>query len=327
MGNLKLGYLGASKIADMRMTATVDAVDGIESYAVAARDLVKAKSFAENHGCKKAYGSYEELANDPDVDVIYVSTLQSQHFQHTMLCLENGKHVLCEKAFMLNKSEAEEAVNLARAKGLFLGEAIWTRFLPFVQEVKKLLDGGIIGNPTALVSNNGFDMRGIPRIDELELGGGAVLDVGIYAMTAASLLFGDDVVSFSTEGVLTEKGVDAHSSTVWRYRDGRLATINTSMDCCYGDKIHVYGDKGMMVIDETCNWSKATVYNTSGQVVSTHQRGEQITGFEYEVEAMVKAINSGLVEYKEVPHALMLLMMERMDEMRKAWGMTFPKER
>lgn len=328
MSNLKMGYLSASKIADSTMAITVDAVDGIESYAVAARDIVKANAFAEKHGCKKAYGSYQELVNDPEVDVIYVSSPQSKHFEHTMLCLEHGKHVLCEKAFMINKSEAEKAVALAKSKGLFLGEAIWTRFLPFVQEVKGLLDGGAIGKPMALVSNNGFNMREnkIPRIEEPELGGGALLDVGIYAITSASLLFGDDIESFSTEGIMTETGVDAHSSTVWRYKDGRLATINTSIDCYYGEDIHVYGDKGRMTIEKTCNWERATVYNTRGEVVSTHQRPQQITGFEYEVAAMVEVINRGGVEYKEIPHSQMLLIMERMDDMRKVWGLTFPTE-
>ena len=178
MEKFKVGIIGAGYIAE-KMAYTLGKMDSAQAYAIASRSLEKAQKFAREHGVSKAYGSYEELAEDPQVQLIYVATPHSLHFQHVKMCLEKGKPVLCEKSFMLDRKQAEEVVAISREKGVFLAEAIWTRYMPFRKTVKDLIDSGKIGKPMMITAHLGYPVADRERIIRPELGGGALLDLGV----------------------------------------------------------------------------------------------------------------------------------------------------
>ena len=328
---IRAGILGAGHIA-VKMANTMLAVDGVSLCAVASRDLTKAQDFIaalelpQGAPIPRAYGSYEEMAKDPQLDLIYVCTPQSFHYAHTMLCLRNGKSVLCEKAFMINAFQAKEAVALAREKGLFLGEAIWTRFIPLVEQVKKLLNDGVIGKPQMMTSRFCIDLRNKQRLTDPELGGGALLDLGVYALTCIDLLFGHDFQSVQTCGELTEKGVDARSVTTFHYKDGRFATAFFSLDTIMDNGATVFGDKGYLALPNVTNWQSAVAYNRAGEVLARLEGPKQITGFEYELQAAIDAIRAGKTEYPQMPHERIIGMMELMDSLRREWNMKLPGE-
>ncbi len=194
---MNIGIIGAGWIAD-KMGETLSGVPadkGLVKYAIASRDIVKARSFAEHWGFKKAYGSYQELVDDPDVDLVYIATPHSHHYPHTKLALEAGKPVLCEKAFMANAREAEEILNLAHRKGIFITEAIWTRYMPLSLKVKELLDAGEIGEPRIVNASLCYYMDHKERILRPDLCGGALLDLGVYSINFARMYFGSDFAS------------------------------------------------------------------------------------------------------------------------------------
>ncbi len=176
---MKIGILGAGSIAHS-MAKTVSRMEGTELYAVASRSIGKAEDFARQYQIPKAYGSYQEMAEDPAVDLVYVATPHSHHYAHVRLCLEHGRNVLCEKAFMVNSSQAREVVRLAREKRLLLAEAIWTRYMPSRALIREAVDSGIIGEVTSLTANLGYVVKHKERLIRSDLGGGALLDLGVY---------------------------------------------------------------------------------------------------------------------------------------------------
>ncbi len=322
----RMGILGAGNIAH-KMAYTVEKLDGVEIAAVASRDIKKASEFAEKHGIKKAYGSYDELAKDDTLNLIYVATPHSHHFEHTMLCLENGRNVMCEKAFMLNAQQTKTVLDFAKEKNLFITEAIWTRFLPFVKQVKELLDGGVIGKVRMMEAHYCFECMEVERMKNPLLAGGALLDLGIYSLTAMALLMGTDYADRKTTAVLTENGVDARSHTVYTWKDGRMAAVNSAMDMRAKDQIRVYGESGYAEIDNVANWSEMRVYDSNEKLTAVYKHPEQISGYEYEVLASVKAIEEGKIETDIMPHDETLRMMSIMDDLRNEWGMKYPMEK
>ena len=322
---IKMAILGVGNIAK-KMADTVCQMEGVKLFAVASRNLEKAQKFAALHSVEKAYGSYEEMAEDVEVDLVYIATPHSEHYQNMKLCLNHGRHVLCEKAFTINAAQAREVISLAKEKGCFLMEAMWTRFQPFVKQVKTLLDEGIIGEVKWMEANYCFHSMGTERMYRPELAGGALLDLGIYPLTAVSLLLGDHPVKVNTTGILTDLGVDARSQTVFTYEDGKMAVISTAMDSYSDGRIRVHGTKGFAEIDGVANWERMRVYDSRRTQVAVYERPEQISGYEYEVEAACAAVRAGKTECEEMPHGQTIHMMEQMDGLRKAWGMRYPME-
>lgn len=320
-----MAILGAGNIAGT-MADTVSRLEGAEVLAVASRNLEKAEKFAQKHQIPKAYGSYEAMVQDGDVELVYIATPHSEHAQHMKLCLNHGKHVLCEKAFTVNAAQAREVIALAKEKGCFLMEAMWTRFQPFARQVQTLLKEGIIGEVQWMEANYCFYAMERERMYRPELAGGALLDLGIYPLTAVSMLFGDHPVRVDTTGVLTDLGVDARSQTVLTYEDGKMAVVSAAMDSCSDGRIRIHGTKGFAEIDGVPNWSRMRVFDTKRNPVAVYERPAQISGYEYEVEAACAAIRAGKLECEEMPHRQTIAMMEQMDALRKAWGMRYPME-
>ena len=228
---MKLGIIGAGHIAIKMARTLAGKPQGCECYAVASRDLEKARAFASEHGIPKAYGSYKELVEDPEVDIVYIATPHSFHHEHTRMALECGKPCLVEKAFTMNAREAEDLVNISESMGVFLTEAIWTRYLPMSHKVAELLNEGIIGEPKLLRASLCYPVTHKERIQRPELGGGALLDLGVYVLNFARMYFGTDIVKTATSCVTGPTGVDLQESISLTYGDGRMANLQASALC------------------------------------------------------------------------------------------------
>ena len=176
---MNIGFIGAGQIANT-MAYTMQRMEDVNLYAVAARDLDRAEAFAARYGFEKAYGSYGEMLLDPNVELVYIATPHSHHAEHMKLCIAHGKHVLCEKAFTLNAAQAREVAALAKEKGVYVAEAIWTRYMPSRAMINEVLASGVIGNITAMTANLCYPVSSRERCIQPELAGGALLDVGIY---------------------------------------------------------------------------------------------------------------------------------------------------
>ncbi len=322
---MKIAILGAGGIANA-MAETIRGVKEAEAYAVASRSLEKAQAFADKWGFEKAYGSYEEMVKNPQVELVYVATPHSYHAQHVKLCLEHGKHVLCEKAFTANAKQAREIVALAREKGLLLTEAIWPRYMPLGFTIKKLLDEGIIGKPRMLTANLSYPIAKVERIYRPELAGGALLDIGVYPLTFASMMFGDDLARVESSVILSETGVDFTENIVLIYKDGKMASLQATTMGVSDRMGLITGSEGFMIVENINNFQKVDIYDQNRCLIQSIPCPKQITGYEYELIAAMEAIEKGLCECKEMPHSQSIFMMELMDELREKWGVKFPFE-
>lgn len=322
---LKVGILGAGHIAQ-KMATTLMGMKEAELYAVAARELSRAEQFANEFHAQKAYGNYEALADDPDIDLIYIATPHSHHFEPARMCLLKGKPVLCEKAFTANAREAEELIRIAQEKQVFLAEAIWTRYMPFSRTIRELTESGIIGKPMMLTASLGYPIAHKERIVRLELCGGALYDLGVYPINFALMTFGNDLEKITSTCMKNEAGVDMQNSITFTYRDGRMAVMQTTAFCASDRQGIISGDKGYLVIDNINNPQQAVVYNTDHQETARYTCPPQITGFEYQVQEAAEAIRRGAIEPASMPHAETLRVMQMLDSLRQEWGIRFPMD-
>lgn len=322
---LKVGILGAGHIAQ-KMATTLMGMKEAELYAVAARELSRAEQFADEFHAQKAYGNYEALADDPDIDLIYIATPHSHHFGPARMCLLKGKPVLCEKAFTANAREAEELIRIAQEKQVYLAEAIWTRYMPFSRTIRELTESGIIGKPMMLTASLGYPIAHKERIVRLELCGGTLYDLGVYPINFALMTFGNDLEKITSTCVKNETGVDMQNSITFTYRDGRMAVMQTTAFCASDRQGIISGDKGYLVIDNINNPQQAVVYNTDHQETGRYTCPPQITGFEYQVLEAAEAIRQGAIEPASMPHAETLRVMQMLDSLRKEWGIRFPMD-
>ncbi|QQO08627.1 Gfo/Idh/MocA family protein [Breznakiella homolactica] len=322
---MNIGILGAGHIAK-KMAITANKMDGAAACAVASRDASKAASFAKEYCIEKAYGSYDDMVRDSNIDLVYVATPHSHHYEHMKLCLNNGKHVLCEKAFTLNAAQAEEICALARQKGLLAAEAIWTRYLPIRTILNEVLASGIIGTPSSLTANLCHVVNTKERLVNPALGGGALLDLGVYTINFALMVFGNDIKNITSSAVLFDTGVDAQESMCFIYNDGKMAVLHNSALAKGDRRGMIYGDRGFIEAVNINNCEKLLVYDLEHNIVKTYDAPAQITGFEYEILACQRAIAAGAVECPEMPHAEIIRVMGIMDSLRKQWGVVYPGE-
>ena len=320
---MRIGIIGAGHIAG-KVSKTLRQMEEVRCYAVAARELWRAAAFAGENGFEKSYGSYEALVSDPEVELVYVATPHSFHYPHVKLALEHGKHVLCEKSFMMNAREAEELTALARRKGLLLAEAIWTRYMPFSKTIKEVVDSGVIGNARMLSANLGYAVDWKERLIKPELGGGALLDLGVYCLNFALMYFGSDIADIRTACVKGESGVDMQETIALIYRDGRIANLHATAWCATDRQGVISGDKGFLVVDNINNPTSATDWDRYGQQLGHWEAPARISGFEYEFLACRDAIAAGQCETADMPHGETLKVMRLMDALRAQWGVRFP---
>lgn len=323
---LKIGIMGTGRIASL-LAETMVQMPEVCLYGVASRSLEKAEEFAARYSIKKAYGSYEELAADSGIQLIYIATPHSEHYSNARLCLEHGKHVLCEKSFAANYSQAKEMIDLAEEKNLMITEAMWVRYMPMAETLKEILHSGIIGEPMTLTANLAYLVSDKPRIVKPELAGGALLDVGVYTLNFASLVFGDEITEISSSVIKTDSGVDAQNSITLLYPRGKMAVLNSSVQVLSDRQGIIYGTKGFLVVENINNFESICVYDTDRKLVGTYERPQQITGYEYQVLASKAAIEQGMTECPQMPHQTTLHVMKVMDELRRQWGIRYPFEK
>ena len=322
---LRVGIVGTGWIAE-KAAITLNGLYTCECHAVASRTEDKAKAFAKTWGIAKAYGSYSELYADPDIDLVYVGTPHSHHFEVARDALLASKPCLVEKAFMANLAQSRAIVNLARERGLFLAEAIWTRYQPAVKIIKELLANGRIGTPRLVTATLGYSMGEKPRIMRPDLCGGALLDLGVYALNFARMFFPADIVSIDSQCVKSATGMDLTNAITLVLADGMLCNLQSSA-ACVGDNIGVIaGTDGNLIIDNINNPQKITVNTHDREFVEDIHVPQQITGYEYQFLACRKAIAEGLLEPREMPLEETLYIMQLMDDLRKKWGVHYPMD-
>ena len=320
---MKLGIIGAGHIAIKMARTLAGKPQGCECYAVASRDLEKARAFASEHGIPKAYGSYKELVEDPEVDIVYIATPHSFHHEHTRMALECGKPCLVEKAFTMNAREAEDLVNISESRGVFLTEAIWTRYLPMSHKVAELLNEGIIGEPKLLRASLCYPVTHKERIQRPELGGGALLDLGVYVLNFARMYFGTDIVKTATSCVTGPTGVDLQESISLTYGDGRMDNLQASALCINDRQGIISGTEGSIIVDNVNCPSRIDVYRGYDLVQTIGLPADFITGFEYQVFECQRCLSEGLVESPMMPHNETVAVMRQMDGLRAEWGIGY----
>ena len=325
MRKIKFGILATGNIAGS-MAKAVSQLEEVECCAAASRSYEKAKNFADKWGFQKAYGSYEELVRDPEVELIYVASPHSHHYAHAKLCLEHGKHVLLEKAFTVNASQAEELIALARKKGLLLAEAFWPRYMPTRKMLDDLTAQGTIGDVQAVTADFGAPLSHIERMWNPELAGGALLDLGVYPINFALQVFKGQVKNIQSGAVMSPLRVDHMNGITLSFEDDKTAVLHSNMLSCMPNRGVVYGTKGFIEVYEINNPREIRVFNANKEMTASYPAPTQINGYEYEVLACVRAIEAGQVECEEMPHSETLRLMRILDEVRAQWGFRLPCE-
>ncbi|MBO5129436.1 MAG: Gfo/Idh/MocA family oxidoreductase [Oscillospiraceae bacterium] len=323
---MKIGIIGPGRIANTVAPALVN-TDCIDCYAVASRDLAKAEAFAKKYGFQKVYNSYEAMLRDPEVELVYVATPHSHHYEHIMLCLEYGKAVICEKAFTLNADQAQKIREASEEKGIYVAEAIWTRYMPSRNMIQQTIDSGIIGEVNTLTANLSYDIDDKERIWNPNLAGGALLDIGVYGLNFATMHFGTDIERIESSVRMLDTGVDAMETITIFYKDGRMAVLTHSIFCRSDRKGIIHGDKGYIVVENINNPSSISVYDLDDKLVSFQEVPPQINGYEYEFIEAAQQIAKGEHESKSMPLDDSVYIMELMDGLRRQWGMVYPQEK
>lgn len=326
MGKLRIGVLGSGDIAT-RVSRTLLHVEEVELYAVASRTYEHAKSFGEKFGYTRIYRTYDELLDDPEVDMVYIGLHHTQHYEYAVKCLEKGKPTLLEKPFTINRYQAGTLVQKFKERKIFLCEALWTRFIPMRRRIEEIIAGGIIGEPKMIDVNMMFRICDNPRMTDLDKGGGALLDLGVYALNFASMFFGHNVEEMTSLAGFWETGADEQEAVLLKYPDHRIAVCKISMVGGGNTRGIIYGTNGSIEVSDVMNLDHVTVYNGKGEVLQEFSGEREYTGYEYEFLACRKALENGELECREMPHDETMFLMEQYDRLRAVWRLDYPCER
>ena len=305
----------------------LNSLPGAEVLAVGSRSRASAEEFADNWGVPRRHAGYDDLASDPDVDVVYIATPHPFHAENAMLCLEAGKGVLCEKPFCVNATEAERVVGIARERGLFLMEGMWTRFFPLMEEVRRLVSEGAIGEVRMLNVDFGFRAGLDPasRLFDPKLGGGALLDVGVYCVSFASMVLGEPSGSVGISH-LGETGVDEQASVVLEHEGGRLANLSIGIRTATPQEATIMGTEGYVRIHAPWWRPKSMTIFRPGTEDETVDAPVSGNGFNYEAAEVMRCLEAGKMESDIMPLDETISVMRTMDGIRYAWGLRYPGE-
>jgi predicted dehydrogenase len=320
------GIIGPGKIAN-KFAAALQLAGNSRLHAVASRDLARARTFAATHGAEQIYDSYEQLASDPAIDVVYVATPHGFHAEHSLICLRQGKAVLCEKPMALNATQVREMIAASRRREVFLMEAMWTRFLPLMQTTTDLIAGGKIGELKYIRADFGFLAPFDPssRLYDLRLGGGSLLDIGIYPLYLCLYLLGKPD-HIRAAGHLSPTGSDDTCHAVLSYNDGRSAVISSTLACHTSLTAEIAGTEGAIRIPTPWYKNDRLSWNRTGQPEDTIRLEPMVNGFEYQVREVARCLEARAIESPSMPHAFSLMMSETMDEIRRQIGVKYVGE-
>jgi len=316
------GILGAGRIAGKFATES-KLVPGTRLVAVGSRSTAKAAEFAQQHSVERAYGSYAELVADPDVDAVYIATLHPTHCEHTLLALDHGKAVVCEKPFAVTGREARTMIERARERKLFLMEAMWARFNPITVQVRRWIAEGRIGEPRMVTVDFGFRAAWNPesRLLNPALAGGALLDVGVYVLAYASMVFGRPAQIQATAHI-GETGVDEQTAIVLKYAGGQIASLTCAVRTPSPQGARIDGTEGAIEIPAFWRAPVARLIRPKEEPVEA--AGD--FGFQYEIAEAVDCLRAGKIESPQMPLDETLAIAETMDEVRRQIGLKYPFE-
>ena len=320
-GIMGLGHIANKFASDMLLS------DEAELYAVASRDLGKAKAFGANFHSKKFYGSYEEMVKDENVDVIYVATPHSCHFENTMLCFKNNKSVLCEKPMGLDSHQVKEMIKEARSRNLFLMEGMWTRFIPAIKKLMELLQQNSIGDIQSLEADFGFkaDFDPEARLFNKKLGGGSLMDVGIYPIYLSLLTLGYPT-DMSAVAPMTETDVDGSCSMQFAYEDGTKAILESSIVTDTPTVAKIYGSKGYIKVHSNFHNSEKVSLYQNDELKEEFDLNFQGHGYIFEIEEVNHCLRNKLIENPNLPHSLSLDLMALLDQVKAKIGLSYASQ-
>jgi predicted dehydrogenase len=323
---IRWGILSTGWIAK-KFAQGLSVLPDAEIMAVGSRTQETADAFGDAFGVPHRHASYEALVADPDVDVVYIGTPHPFHKDNAILSLEAGKAVLLEKPFTINAAEAEEVIALARKKGLFLMEAMWARTIPIIVKLREMLAESVIGEVRMLTADLGFRREPDPksRLFDPELGGGALLDVGIYPISFASMVLGTPtrIASMATMG---RTGVDELAGVVLGYDGGQLAILHTGLRADTAVEATVMGTKGRIRVHSPWFYGTALTLSIEGrddEVISLPYEGN---GYNFEAAEVMRCLREGKLESAVMPLDETLALMQTLDAIRAQWGFKYPME-
>ena len=320
---VKWGIFGPGNISK-KFATDLKFAEGAELLAVGGRSADKAEAFAKDFNIPRAYGSIEELAQDSDVQIVYVGTLHPVHKDNALILLRAGKAVICEKPFTMNEAEAAELIQVAKENNVFLMEAMWTRFLPPIVKVREWLANEQIGEVRMLKADFGFNIGWQPesRLLDPNKGGGALLDAGIYPVSFASMIFGSQPKSIQSVANIGKTGVDEQFSLLFEYEGGRSAVLNSAVQLGMVNDAYIYGTKGYIHIPNFL-FGKSASLHVSGQDPEHYNDGREMQGYNFEAEAAMQAIRTGKLESDIMPLAETQAIMNTLDAIRTQWGLSY----
>ncbi|MNO37108.1 1,5-anhydro-D-fructose reductase [compost metagenome] len=323
---IKWGIVGTGTIAE-KFARDLRYVSNGEGVAVGSRNYESAAQFADRLGLPRAYGSYDKLFADPDVEAVYIATPHPYHKENVAAALQAGKAVLCEKPFTVNSAELEGLIALAKEKNTFLMEAMWTRFLPPITKVREWLEAGRIGEVQLVKAEFGFrsDWNPQGRLLNPELGGGALLDIGIYPVSFASMLLGAKPDHIMSTVQIGQTGVDEHFSLLLDYGEGKSASLHGAIRLELSNGVHIHGTKGIIRIPSFLNSKEATL-QVYGEGEELFKDGRESEGYAYEAEEVGRCLIEGLKESPLMTLKESLEIMRLLDQIRKQWGLRYPFE-
>ncbi|MDD6373275.1 MAG: Gfo/Idh/MocA family oxidoreductase [Bifidobacteriaceae bacterium] len=333
-GPVRFAILGLGRIAS-HMGETLAAMarddryrDLVEPYACATRnDAGRAQKFADAYGFAHAYGSYEELLDDPEVDLVYIATPHALHKDQAVAAMEHGKNVLVEKAFALNARQSEIIIETARYDWLLCAEAMWTRYMPSRAMINDVIGSGHLGTIVQMHADLSYPVSHKARLTDPNLGGGILLDCGIYTLNFGGMIYPNaSVTRMLSNVVMSPAGVDVSFQAAAVLDNGVLTSSSASMLCSSPRLGIIQGTEGYMVVHNINNPEAIDVYDNDHKLVDHLVPPEQLTGYEYEVASAARSILDGRIECQEMPHSQTLHMMAELDALRADWSMKYPGE-
>lgn len=325
---LRWGIIGPGKIA-RPFCEGIKRLPDARVTAVGSRSPERAAAFADEFGIPARHGSYDELVADPTVDAVYVATPHPMHREHVLLAIKAGKAVLCEKPFTVNAKEAEQVVTAARSSGVFVMEAMKTRFFPAMRQIQRRVAEGAIGEPRLLQADFGFRAGFDPRsrLFDPALGGGALLDVGVYCVSLASQFFGGEPERVSGLATVGETGIDEQAVMALGYAGGGLAMLSTAIRTSTANEITLFGTEGWLRIHRAAFGPRAyTIYRAGQKEGETVEVPTEGNGFDYEADEVARCLRENKRESDVMPLDETIGVMRTMDRLRELWGIQYPME-
>lgn len=325
MKPVNIAILGIGAIAD-KMADAIKNCEDVFPCGVASRDLRKAKLFAEKHGFLHFYGSYEEMLADKDIELVYISVPHALHCEYTLKCLEAGKNVITEKPFAVNAIQTRTMIEMAQKKKLMVAEGIWMCYLPIVENIKHICQSGIIGEVRCLSGEIGYHLTQNRLFDPV-LAGGALLDIGVYAVALCGIVFGYDIMKICSNAVLTNSGIDEINSFIFSYQTGQIASFSTAITLMSSCRGTIWGSNGYADISNVNSLDEVRVFDLNRNEIERFNADPNVkNSYDYELRSVIKALREGRIDTPEAPHDEILKRINIMDRLRRKMKVNYPFE-